>query len=88
MIHLLIVGDTEGSAVPPPDFEVLHARDADEAAEKLARNRRIDALLFFDETLEREVAALLRGEDPALPPAFVAGDGEDPFAAVREALGG
>jgi len=88
MIHLLVVGAPEGAALPPPDIEILHARDGEEAAEKLARNRRIDALLFFDAALAHEVEARLRREDPSSPPVFVAGAGEDPYTVVREALGG
>ncbi len=77
MIHLLIV-EREGPREPagPPSFEILRAHSAGEAVETLSRNRRIDAVLFFEEALARETAERIREEDPAAPPLFLAGTGE------------
>lgn len=76
MIALLVVDSgAEREFSPPPSFEILHAATVPEACEKLARNRRIDAVLFFEERLAREVSRILREEDPAAPPLFLAGAG-------------
>src|SRR5258706_4124971 len=78
MIHLLIVDPVEpGELSPPATFELLWASGAEEAAEKLARNRRIDAVLFFDRAIAAETARLLQAEDPSFPPLFLAGAGPE-----------
>lgn len=99
MIHLLIVDAAEpGELSPPATFELLWASGAEEAAEKLARNRRIDAVLFFDPALAAETVRLLQAEDPAFPPLYLAGAGpapegvgelpaEDFFSAILGELG-
>ena len=75
MITLLVVGprDSVGAALPEPDpsVEILIASDLEDALEKLARNRRVDAVLLLEGPAE--AAALARGireEDPAGPPFF------------------
>ena len=79
MIHLLAVGDPDTSGFePPPSFEVLHAATAEEAVEKLARNRRIDAVLFFDASLAAATLALLAEDRAAAPPMFYSGSDRAP----------
>lgn len=81
---------------PPPAIEVLWAHSAEEALEKLARNRRIDAVLYFDEALAKETTALLGAEGTCVPALFGVGaavDGVIPldrlrlFEDLRERLG-
>ena len=55
-----------------PSVEVLRAQGAEDAVEKLARNRRIDAILILeapDDSL-RTLEAIAE-ENPAPPPVFV-----------------
>lgn len=73
MIHLLIVDPGEPVEHPPASFELISASGPEEAVEKLARNRRIDAVLFFDPVLAAATAARLEAEDPSFPPLFLAG---------------
>jgi len=73
MIHLLVVDREERALEAPSSFEVLRARSVDEALEKLARNRRIDAVLFFDVAMARETMERLSAEDASSPPLFSAG---------------
>jgi hypothetical protein len=98
VIHLLIVArDEPASLGPPPDFEVLWAHSPDEAVEKLARNRRIDAVLFFDDATARETLRVLAAEGAGSPPLFGSGDTSvegvvllagPVFEALRANLGG
>jgi len=84
MIHLLAVGDPASlGGEPPPSFEVLHAASAEEAVEKLARNRRIDALLFLDAALAAETLALLAEDSAVSPPMFYSGPGPAPAGAAE-----
>jgi hypothetical protein len=79
VIHLLLVdSDPDRELAAPPAFETLRAGGVEEALEKLSRNRRIDAVLFFDPDLARETSARISEEDPAAPPLFLAGRGEVP----------
>lgn len=50
-----------------PSVELVSASGAEEALDRLARNRRIDAVLLYGEAATPEVAALIRDEDPAGP---------------------
>ncbi len=76
MYSILVVGtpdsggaDLEGRL---PSVEVLRARGAEDAVEKLARNRRIDAVLLLEEAAAtRETISAIRDEHPAPPPLFV-----------------
>jgi ABC-type sugar transport system substrate-binding protein len=73
MISILIVGPLEieidsGS----PDVEVLRAGGPQDAVEKLARNRRIDAILLLSETAALAVLQAIREENCSPPPVFVA----------------
>lgn len=71
MIHLLAV-DKSGPRTlrEPPSIEIVWANGAEDAVEKLARNRRIDAVLFFDDVAAREMIELLSAEDASSPPLF------------------
>ena len=74
MITILLVGPRErlsGFAEPDPSVEILAASDLEDALEKLARNRRVDAVLLVDGPEETAVLAReIRAEDPAGPPLF------------------
>ena len=76
MITILAVGQEASrvaeAATGHASVEVLVARDSDEALEKLARNRRIDAVLITDSNDLTEVADVIRDEDPASPPLYAA----------------
>jgi hypothetical protein len=76
MIHVLVVG-TEGGlaagfASPRSSVEVLLARGAEEAVDRLARNRRIDAVLLVAGAQNAAIAAAIREDSLAPPPFFVA----------------
>jgi CheY-like chemotaxis protein len=99
VITVLVVGSPEDAeeldrvAVQKPSLEVLHARDVEEALERLSRNRRIDAvLLLLPPDRAAEVAEVLREEDPSSPPLFAPESGPPPpgvralSAATPEAL--
>lgn len=98
MLHVLAVSP-EGprDLAAPASFEILWAHSAEDAVEKLARNRRIDAVLFFDDATARETTELLAGEGGASPPLFQAAGGgregivslgrTDLFGELRRRLG-
>lgn len=56
-----------------PDVELLYAETSDDAVEKLARNRRIDAVLVLAPGA-RHIVAAIQEENPVPPPLFVASD--------------
>jgi len=75
MITVLVVSDRPEQiaavAGRRPSLEVLHARDVEETLERLARNRRIDAvLLLIGGDRASEIVATVLEEDPAAPPFF------------------
>jgi hypothetical protein len=74
VITVLVVGAAAEAflraAAGHPSFEVLTASGAEDALEKLARNRRIDAVLLAAGEANGEVAAAIQEEDPAGPPLF------------------
>lgn len=74
MITILVVGvpgaEASQFAVGHPSVEILVAGGTAEALEKLARNRRIDAVLVLSGTEAVELATILAEEDPAAPPLF------------------
>lgn len=75
MLSILVVGEPSGGSAPSgPDsaLEVLHARDADQAVEKLGRNRRIDAVLILSPAAEAATVAAIREDVLAPPPIFLA----------------
>jgi hypothetical protein len=78
MITVLVVGprertqDLDAAAARNPSIELLHAAELEEALDRLARNRRIDAVLLLVETeAAREIAETVLEEDPAAPPLFL-----------------
>jgi hypothetical protein len=93
MITVLVVGpqdraaELDAAAARSPSIELLHAAEREEALDRLARNRRIDAvLLLLEPAAAREVAETVLDEDPAAPPIFApAAAGE--VAGVRSLSG-
>jgi len=78
MITVLVVGprertqDLDAAASRNPSIELLHAAELEGALDRLARNRRIDAVLLLVETeAAREIAETVLEEDPGAPPIFV-----------------
>jgi hypothetical protein len=74
VLAVLVVGESaQLRAVPEPEssLEVLHARDAEEAVEKLGRNRRIDAVLILSATEASATVAAIREDILAPPPIFL-----------------
>jgi len=77
MYSILVVGSAERDAGELEgrlsSVEVLRARDAEDAVEKLGRNRRIDAVLRLqEEASSLETIAAIREDLPAPPPLFLA----------------
>lgn len=73
MIHVLVVEsgqEAEAAEVGRSSIEVLLARDADEAVEKLARNRRVDAVLLLAGADNAAVARAIQEEFLPPPPLF------------------
>jgi len=74
MITVLVVGDSSRDfaslAADDPSVEVLTASGAEEALEKLARNRRIDAVLLAGLADPAGTAQAIQEEDPGAPPLF------------------
>lgn len=62
------------SGRPHPSVEVMTAEDDEEILDKLARNRRIDAVLLMPGAGAAELAAAIREEDPAGPPVYAWGE--------------
>lgn len=56
-----------------PNVELLYAETPQDAVEKLARNRRIDAVLVLVPGA-RQIVAAIQEENPVPPPLFVASD--------------
>lgn len=72
MIHVLVVGprNLEGLAARRSSVEVLHAETPDEAVEKLARNRRVDAVLLLLPEGNAAAARAIRDDVVPPPPLF------------------
>ena len=90
MLTFLVVGDPPGAdELPEPDssLEILHARDAEEAIEKLGRNRRIDAVLMLGSAAEPAAVEAIREDVIAPPPIFLAA-GAPAIPATRRVEGG
>ena len=84
MITVLVVGaSAAGSASPDPSIEVMTAADAQEALEKLARNRRIAAVLLLADAGPAAAAQAIHEEDPGAPPLFVSASVDPPPRAHR-----
>jgi hypothetical protein len=78
MITILAVGpsleEISRFASSHPSVEILTAAGIEDAIEKLARNRRIDAVLLLPGVPAREIAEAIREEDPASPPLFASAE--------------
>ena len=74
MITVLVVGggsrDFASLAADDPSIEVMTATGAEEALEKLARNRRIDAVLLAGVADPASTARAIHEEDSGAPPLF------------------
>jgi len=74
MITILVVGPADSEPSAPaagrPSVEILRAEGTEDALERLARNRRIDAVLLLEGAGAAELASTLAEEDPAAPPLF------------------
>ncbi len=74
MITILVVGgaseELAALASRYPSTEILVATGVEDAIEKLARNRRIDAVLLAPGAGTAAIAAAIRDEDPDAPPLF------------------
>ena len=74
MISVLIVTvaqhDLENLAGTHPSVEVLLAHGVEDALEKLARNRRVDAVLLLAGDANPEIVAAIRDDNPAHPPLY------------------
>ena len=72
MITVLVAGPEEGAvdgfAAGHPSVEIMTANGTEDALEKLARNRRIDAVLILAGGKTAESAALIREHPPGAPP--------------------
>lgn len=78
MTILAVGAEAEGLAAfgaSHPSVEIVTADGAEDALERLARNRRIDAVLLLDREGAEAAAALIREEDPAAPPIYAAAGG-------------
>ncbi len=80
MITVLVVAgagrarELDQAAARMPSLELLHAGDVEQALDRLARNRRIDAvLLLLEGEAAAEVVRTVLEEDPGAPPIFAAG---------------
>lgn len=72
-----------------PSIEIVTADGAEDALERLARNRRIDAVLILASPGAAETARLVREEDPGAPPLFApAAAGPIPGARSLSGSGG
>jgi hypothetical protein len=88
MITVLVVGagaasgDFQSLAAGDPSIEVMTAAGMEEALEKLARNRRIDAVLLAGIEDAAGMAEAIHEEDPGAPPLF-APESAAPLGRVR-----
>lgn len=74
MITVLVVSSSAGFdelASRSSTVEVLRARSAEEALEKLGRNRRIDAILLADLNDPAGLVAEILDDHPSPPPIFL-----------------
>ena len=92
MITILVVGrEAESLAsfgASHPSVEIVTAHGAEEALERLARNRRIDAIHLLGGDEAPETARLIREEDPGAPPLFAEADVEEAEGVRRLASSG
>jgi len=78
VLSILIVAPTNanlaGLSGRNPSVEVLRADGQDDAVEKLARNRRIDAVLLLCGAENARILEAIREDIPAAPPVFLPAD--------------
>ncbi len=81
MIHVLVALPERGPAAElkagSSSVEVLLAHGCDEAVDRLARNRRVDAVLLLAGAENAAIAAAIREDTLAPPPFFLAASAED-----------
>ncbi|HKD18440.1 MAG TPA: hypothetical protein VKG23_11285 [Thermoanaerobaculia bacterium] len=74
MITILAVGGSESDLANAfarhPSVEIVTAREVEDALDKLARNRRVDAVLLLDGAAAASSARIILEEDPAAPPLY------------------
>lgn len=89
MIHVLIAGPEGGlpagfaSLRSRSSVEVLIARGAEEAVDRLARNRRVDAVLLLAGSENESIAAAIREDSFAPPPLYLPASAGDIAGARR-----
>lgn len=81
MIHVLVAGPEggvpEGYESLRSSVEVLLSCGADEAVERLARNRRVDAVLLLAGAQNEAIAAAIREDNLAPPPLYLPASASD-----------
>jgi hypothetical protein len=83
VLAVLVVGHSpDAEPEPPSAIEILHARNSDEAVEKLGRNRRIDAVLIVEAGQAAATVAAILEDVVAPPPIFLPG-GATPLPGTR-----
>jgi hypothetical protein len=79
MLSILVILPADGAApalsAPNPSVEILVARGAEDALEKLGRNRRIDAILMAAGDENSRIEEAIREDEPAPPQIFSASPG-------------
>ena len=92
MISILVVTrpgeDLAALAGRDPSVEVLLAQGAEDAVEKLARNRRIDAVLLLAGQQTAVIVSAIRDDNPAPPPLFAPEAAPSPLSGVRRLAAG
>jgi hypothetical protein len=88
MITILAVGEDAAQLAAfgagHPSVEIVASTGAEDALDRLARNRRIDAVLILEDAAAPEIAALILEEDPGAPPLYVlAGCRSEPSGTTR-----
>jgi hypothetical protein len=66
-----------------PSVEVLYARNPEEAVERLARNRRIDAVLLLCGAENAGIVEAIQEDIPATPPLFLPVSDQNPLPGTR-----
>jgi hypothetical protein len=66
-----------------PSVEVLYAHDPEEAVDRLARNRRIDAVLLLCGAENAGIVEAIREDIPAAPPLFLPAADQSPLPGTR-----
>ena len=90
MVTILVVL-AESASLPDagsknPSIEILYARGAEEAVEKLGRNRRIDAVLIAAANETSAIESAISDDEPAPPTLFRSSPGEPTEAAIARVV--